>query len=129
MIDEKKLIENLGKLAKERPYKQVGNLDSYREYNEAWQDCIDRVEQLINNQPKTGEWIPVTERKPELCATYFVSCRHEYGSKTFPAYYDVETDTWVKSNGFCHHIRSIIRTPYEITAWQPLSEPYGGEEE
>lgn len=44
MIDEKKLIEEIEKRSCALGY-----------------DVIDYMEWLINNQPKVGEWIPVTE--------------------------------------------------------------------
>lgn len=34
-------------IASEHPYKIVGNPDTYSQYNEAWQDCADRFEQLL----------------------------------------------------------------------------------
>ena len=40
-IDE--IIEQLEKLEKEHPYKVIGQPNTYSQYNEAWQDCIDRV--------------------------------------------------------------------------------------
>lgn len=38
-----KVIEQLEELEKEHPYKVIGQPDTYSQYNEAWQDCIDRV--------------------------------------------------------------------------------------
>ena len=37
------VIEQLEKLEKEHPYKVIGQPDTYSQYNEAWQDCMDRV--------------------------------------------------------------------------------------
>ena len=41
--DIDKVIERLEELEKEHPYKVIGQPDTYSKYNEAWQDCIDRV--------------------------------------------------------------------------------------
>ena len=41
--DIDKVIEQLEKLEKEHPYKVIGQPDTYSQYNEAWQDCMDRV--------------------------------------------------------------------------------------
>ncbi len=41
--DVDKVIEQLEELEKEHPYKVIGQPDTYSQYNEAWQDCIDRV--------------------------------------------------------------------------------------
>lgn len=40
-IDE--VIKQLEELEKEHPNKVIGQSDTYNQYNEAWQDCIDRV--------------------------------------------------------------------------------------
>lgn len=44
---EVKLPEQLEELRWEHPYKQIGNPDTYSQYNEAWQDCLDRVEDVL----------------------------------------------------------------------------------
>ena len=44
-IDE--VIEQLEELEKEHPYKVIGQPDTYSQYNEAWQDCIDRVMGIV----------------------------------------------------------------------------------
>ena len=41
--DIDKVIEQLEKLEKEHPYRVIGQPDTYSQYNEAWQDCMDRV--------------------------------------------------------------------------------------
>ena len=41
--DADNVIEQLEKLEKEHPYKVIGQPDAYSQYNEAWQDCIDRA--------------------------------------------------------------------------------------
>ena len=41
--DIDKVVEQLEKLEKEHPYKVIGQPDTYGQYNEAWQDCMDRV--------------------------------------------------------------------------------------
>ena len=37
------VIEQLEELGKEHPYKVIGQPNTYSQYNEAWQDCIDRA--------------------------------------------------------------------------------------
>ena len=41
--DIDKVIEQVEKLEKEHPYRVIGQPDTYSQYNEAWQDCMDRV--------------------------------------------------------------------------------------
>lgn len=56
-------IEALEKVAELYPWKVPGNRDSYSQYNEAWQDALNRadseIEALPSVQPvrKTGQWI------------------------------------------------------------------------
>ena len=44
---EIKLPELIEELRWEHPYKQIGDPDTYCQYNEAWQDCLDRVESIL----------------------------------------------------------------------------------
>ena len=44
-------IEALEKVAELYPWKVPGNRDSYSQYNEAWQDALDRAEGAIGNLP------------------------------------------------------------------------------
>ena len=51
----------------EHPYKVPGNYDSYSQYNEAWNDAIDRVRARLENFFKEKEndgWIKVKDRLP-----------------------------------------------------------------
>ena len=41
--DADNVIEQLEKLEKEHPYKVIGQPNTYSQYNEGWQDCIDRA--------------------------------------------------------------------------------------
>ena len=45
--DIDKVVEQLEELEKEHPYKVIGQPDTYSQYNEAWQDCIDRVLDIV----------------------------------------------------------------------------------
>ena len=49
-IDE--IIEQLEKLEKEHPYKVIGQPNTYSQYNEAWQDCIDRAIGVVKKGAK-----------------------------------------------------------------------------
>ena len=41
------VIEQLEELGKEHPYKVIGQPNTYSQYNEAWQDCIDRAIEIV----------------------------------------------------------------------------------
>ena len=45
--DVDNVIEQLEKLEKEHPYRVIGQPDTYSQYNEAWQDCMDRVLEIV----------------------------------------------------------------------------------
>ena len=66
----------------------------------------------VTPQPKTGHWIPVSERLPDKY-TYTLWCassgyvRSDYFNGEF----------WEDAKKYC----------YEIVAWMPLPEPYKGE--
>ena len=42
----KKIEQYFKELLEQHPYKQVGNRDSYSEYNEGWQDALDLAMQV-----------------------------------------------------------------------------------
>ena len=46
------VIEQLEELGKEHPYKVIGQLNTYSQYNEAWQDCIDRAIGVVKKGAK-----------------------------------------------------------------------------
>ena len=55
MQELEKILEEI---EAEHPYKVPGNYDSYSQYNEAWQDAIDRVcarlEELFQEKENDG---------------------------------------------------------------------------
>lgn len=77
MIDKKAILDFLGELEKEFPYKVPKQPDTYCKYNEAWQDCISRIEAFISTQPNSehlaehkgdyrhceecGNWMPLPD--------------------------------------------------------------------
>ena len=50
-ISRQAAIDALEKVAELYPWKVPGNRDSYSQYNEAWQDALDRAEGAIGNLP------------------------------------------------------------------------------
>lgn len=124
MIDEKKLIE-------ERPEWLNPDCVGNEEYNKGWNDCNKYWCNTIKRQPKVGEWIPCSERLPEL---------HRVDMQSSGEYYMI-SDSVIITDG-----ESIGLTKYEVddddrkgwlecefegnedvVAWMPLPEPYKGE--
>ena len=61
LISRKAAIDALDVLCQEHRYKIPGKGETYSQYNEAWQDALDRAEGAIGNlpsaEPKRGTWI------------------------------------------------------------------------
>ena len=48
--DIDKVMEQLEAVEKEYPYKVIEQPETYSQYNEAWQDCIDRVIGIVKGR-------------------------------------------------------------------------------
>lgn len=109
MIDEKKLIEDI----KEKLYPE-----KFGERCNAL-DVINAFMQVIDEQPKIGEWIPCSERMPEPKIEIMVTLRDcsKYvfsGYRTEPTE-ETESCFYVDGHGF--------KTIDNVLAWQTLPEP------
>ena len=104
MIDEKKLIEAFR-----------ASMDTGRE-----SFPIDLIIECIEEQPKVGEWIPVSERLPNkeeldrYGAEFIVMIK---GANKPTTLYLTRSGKWV-DEGY---------EVYDVIAWQPLSKPYCSE--
>ena len=62
LISRQAAIDALDVLCQEHRYKIPGKRETYSQYNEAWQDALDRAEGVISNLPpaqpmrKKGKW-------------------------------------------------------------------------
>jgi hypothetical protein len=80
LIDRQAAIDAIDVLCQEHRYKIPGKGETYSQYNEAWQDALDRAEGAIFNlppaEPKRGKWIQdrsgayCCSECMEPCATY-----------------------------------------------------------
>ena len=66
LISRQAAIDALDVLCQEHRYKIPGKFETYSQYNEAWQDALDRAEGAIGNlptihpePPKMGKWVEV----------------------------------------------------------------------
>ena len=96
----------LDKIEAEHPYKVPGKHDTYSQYNEGWQDAIDRVRGELESL--NSGWIPVEERLPEEGKEVLVTT--DQGDVTFGYFCDGEAYT-------------DLEPDYPI-AWRPLPDPY-----
>lgn len=120
MIDEKKLIEfveEIYRFNREKTYiesKGLGILTN--EVHEAVAMCSKSILDKINNSPKVGKWIPVSEKLPEQLEKVLVFTNHD-------SYYIARLNT--KKEWVC--IAEMVATEInyaEVIAWMPLPEPY-----
>ena len=51
LISRQAAIDAIDALCQEHRYKIPGKRETYSQYNEAWQDALDRVEGVIGNLP------------------------------------------------------------------------------
>ena len=120
MIDEKKLIEELEKIFET----DEENIDC------TLSDFAYHVFDCIKQQPKVGEWIPVSERLPN---------KEEYlkddgrfmlddGNRRYQGLFDIYDGKFK----FTKHISGLNYELFEdncVFAWMPLPEPYRPEKE
>ena len=77
LISRQAAIDAIDVLCQEHRYKIPGKGETYSQYNEAWQDALDRAEGAIFNlppaEPKRGKWIP-SDTDGFVCSV----CRNGY---------------------------------------------------
>jgi hypothetical protein len=78
LINRQAAIDALEKVAKLYPWRVPGDRDSYSQYNEAWQDALNRADSEIEALPsaqaerKRGHWVeigdePYDEWECDMC--------------------------------------------------------------
>ena len=116
MINEKKLIEALEKY-------HNGWKPSY--ITKLLESVFLDIKDIINEQPKVGEWIPCSERLPEVDKTseYYdaVNVTLDDGRVVNGCYVNIDKEWWVDAEDGEKH--SINATGH-VLAWMPLPEPY-----
>lgn len=133
MIDEKKLIEEFEKCMNDTAYlknkysgaaqlKDCTGKNIMYDHAEIAHNVISEVIEKINEQPKVGEWIPVSERLPENDGFYLATLDGAIvgENRPFTGLAEFEDGKWIDDE---EDYKCVI-------AWQPLPEPYqGGREE
>lgn len=117
-ISRQAAIDALDVLCQEHRYKIPGKRETYSQYNEAWQDALDRAEGAIGNLPSVQSephWIPVTERLPEPRIDVWVNS--DIGQ--IQGYYEENAETWYASFRQGRDYLELI-----VNAWMPLPDPY-----
>ena len=105
MIDEKKLIKFI--ISNDFKRRTIQSKDSLQ----------DILIQFVEEQPKVGEWIPVSERLPEDGESYLVTNAESFGQfHTYKGWYDGKHKIW--------HMDGNFERKMNVIAWQPLPSPY-----
>ena len=113
MIDEKKLIDAIETYAKDKT--DIGYW-----YDRLW--GMRMAIEIINQQPKVGEWIPCSERLPKVpqniddddCPEFNVMIKGVSAATTLKYSSD---GAWFDDLG----------QVYEVIVWMPLPDPWEGE--
>ena len=115
LISRQDAIDVLDVLCQEHRYKIPGNAETYSQYNEAWQDALDRAEGAIGNLPSAEpepHWIPCSERLPKDKEPVLVTV------KWFDGVTRMQRDAHFKGGWLSDCDDS------QVIAWMPLPEPY-----
>lgn len=75
--------------------------------------------ELLEQQPKVGHWIPVSERLPEESGRYLISVLDGVGRRTTVAPYQPRYKAWTMTGRMAY---------WKVIAWMPLPEPYEPQE-
>lgn len=121
MINENRLIELLeDEILRIDTESTPGCGNLYGRDASVMKNTLNFVIDLINEQPKVNEWIPVSERLPDKPGSYRVTCL--YADKWYRVKDDLfySDKTWGYDN--IHRERKVI-------AWKEIEEPYKGETE
>lgn len=96
LISRQQAIDALDVLCQEHRYKIPGKRETYSQYNEAWQDALDRAENAIGN-------LPSAEPKIIHCEDCkYGMLDHSFSHQWFCKF---KGDEWNNSDYFCGHAR------------------------
>ncbi|MGJ1079019.1 hypothetical protein ACR77U_13340 [Enterococcus faecium] len=116
LIGRQVAIDALDVLCQEHRYKIPGKIETYSQYNEAWQDALDRAEGAIFNLPTAQpeqKWIPCDETV-DIPDHEVMAC-DRYGEFII-GYLDCKDEQWL-----CESDDSLM---YDPVAWCELPKPY-----
>ena len=127
LIDRQAAIDAFDVLCQEHRYRIPGKRETYSQYNEAWQDALDRAESIIGNLPSAQSeqrWIPCSERLPEEEYVLISKLPTTISGSKWSVAIAIRTADprsrkiqW-RDSGF-----GVIQDD-KVLAWMPLPEPY-----
>lgn len=129
MIDEKKLIEDIEK-----------EFDGVCVYDVSPSQAVNDFVEIVDRQPKIGEWIPCSERFPEELTPVNVTWANRKPTIYYENIKDIPftatavycNEKWFWWSSICEDILAeygrndaeMVDEEVEIIAWMPLPEPY-----
>ncbi len=126
MIDERKLLAELIELGVSV---EKHMMDAEKKGEETLGFCLKNQFAMLKNvisrirkEPKVGGWIPCGERMLEKEISVLCQWNKRNGLDTevyFSVFYVDDNEEWVGDSGMPNG---------KVVAWQPLPEPYNGEE-
>ena len=88
-------------------------------------EALDIAINALEQESKTGRWIPCSERMPEERGVYIVTEKvYSINDRKHTGCFNLMTEQVEFSNG-----KWIRASFYEVIAWMPLPEPYKAESE
>lgn len=103
----------INKVSSEHPYKVLGDRDSYSQYNEAWQDCIARIDQEVDVMKKENRFefdFSGVESFECPCGRHYVNTADK--ERWIPVDKELPPNT---RDGKSLCIRCLISTKYGVT--------------
>lgn len=91
-------------------------VDLWQMRQEATENALKKAE-VLYGRPQ-GEWIPVSERLPEIATTCLVQLSNGY--ITMGKYHSIRGGSWV----FIDTTIQFVYPKDSVIAWRPLPEPY-----
>ena len=116
MIDEKKLINKLTIRREKLRYISIVALHNNMNYVDTIINEINSIIDIIDEQPKVGEWIPCSERLPEERSEAVLATAYDGISTAIYVFY-YENGRWKDIDGY--NVDAA-----EITAWMPMPDPW-----
>jgi hypothetical protein len=109
LISRQAAIDALDVLCQEHRYKIPGKEETYSQYNEAWQDALDRAEGAIFNlwpaEPKRGKWIYAEDSMADCVDGY----RCDQCGLFVPWDYKHKGIDYIKDYNFCPNCGADMR--------------------
>lgn len=105
----------------EMPERGMCEIEGDKEKETVCEVCVDLMQKLselppVAPQPRTGNWIPVSERLPEFGQDVLLSLR----SLDIKTGFRAETEPYF----YCHGVDGCYIEPQNVLAWMPLPQPY-----